>query len=129
MLRMMHNGSLVAHCNISPSPAVPPGEATSEPEYLDEVQAALAERKGAVKSSKIHSDINGWRVHHVRALGKAHEKTLIWDYFLCTAKSGQQTSLIFSYAEEDEKQVAGSPEQMVGTLTVRANRAKVALPR
>ena len=129
MLRMMHNGSLVAQCNISPSPAVPPGEATSEPEYLDEVQAALAERKGAVKSSKIHSDINGWRVHHVRALGKAHEKTLIWDYFLCTAKSGQQTSLIFSYAEEDEKQVAGSPEQMVGTLTVRANRAKVALPR
>ena len=78
---------------------------------------------------KIHDDINGWRVHHVRALGKANEKPLIWDYFLCTAKSGQQTSLIFSYAEEDEKLVAGSPEQMVGTLTVRANRPKVALPR
>ena len=129
MLRMMHDGSLVAQCNISPSPAVPAGESTSEQEYLDEVQTALAERKGAVKSSKIHDDINGWRVHHVRALGKANEKTLIWDYFLCTAKSGQQTSLIFSYAEEDEKLVAGSPEQMVGTLTVRANRPKVALPR
>jgi len=129
MLRMMHDGSLVAQCNISPSPAVPPGDATSEQEYLDEVQTALAERKGVVKSSKIHSDINGWRVHHVRALGKANEKVLIWDYFLCTAKSGQQTSLIFSYAEEDKKQVAGSPEQMVGTLTVRANRPKVALPR
>jgi len=129
MLRMMHDGSLVAQCNISPSPAVPPGESTSEQEYLSEVQIALAERKGVVKSSKIHSDINGWRVHHVRALGKANDKTLIWDYFLCTAKSGQQTSLIFSYAEEDEKQVAGSPEQMVGTLTVRTNRPKVALPR
>ena len=129
MLRMMHNGSLVAQCNISPSPSVPAGESTSEQEYLDEVQAAIAERKGAVKSSKIHDDINGWRVHHVRALGKANDKTLIWDYFLCTAKSGQQTSLIFSYAAEDEKLVAGSPEQMVGTLTVRANRSKVALPR
>lgn len=129
MLRMMHDGSLVAQCNISPSPAVPAGESTSEQEYLDEVQAALAERKGAINSSKIHDDINGWRVHHVRALGKANDKTLIWDYFLCTAKSGQQTSLIFSYAAEDEKRVAGSPEQMLGTLTVLANRPKVALPR
>ncbi len=129
MLRMMHDGSLAAQCNIAPSPAVPAGESTSEREYLDEVQTALAERKGVVKSSKVHDDIHGWRVHHVRALGKANEKNLIWDYFLCTAKSGQQTSLIFSYAEEDEKLVAGSPEQMVGTLTVRANRPKVALPR
>lgn len=129
MLRMMHDGSLVAQCNISPSPAVPAGESTSEQEYLNEVQTALAERRGTVKSSRIHKDINGWRVHHVRALGMANDKTLIWDYFLCTAKSGQQTSLIFSYAEEDEKLVVGSPEQMVGTLTVRANRPKVALPR
>lgn len=129
MLRMSHDGSLVAQCNISPSPAVPAGDYTSEQEYLAEVQSALAERKGAVKSSKIHDDINGWRIHHVRAIGKANEKALIWDYFLCTAKSGQQLSMIFSYAEEDEKVVAGSPEQMLGTLTIRPSRSKVALPR
>jgi len=129
MLRMSHDGGLVAQCNVSPSPSVPAGEHTSEQEYLAEVQSALAERKGAVKSSKIHDDINGWRIHHVRAIGKASEKALIWDYFLCTAKSGQQLSMIFSYAEEDEKVVAGSPEQMLGTLTIRPNRSKVALPR
>lgn len=129
MLRMMHNGSLVAQCNISPSPAVPAGDFTSEQEYLAEVKSALAERKGLVHASRIHSDINDWRIHHVRALGKANDKVLIWDYFLCTAKSGQQISLIFSYSEEDEKLVAGSPEQMLGTLTVPVNRPKVALPR
>ena len=129
MLRMVHNGSLVAQCNISPSPAVPAGDSTSEQEYLDEVKAALAERKGLVHSSKIHGDVNGWRIHHVRALGKANEKALIWDYFLCTAKSGQQLSLIFSYAEEDAKLVAGSPEQMLGTLTIPTKRPKVVLPR
>ena len=129
MLRMSHDGGLVAQCNISPSPAVPAGEHTSEQEYLAEVQSALAERKGAIKSSKIHDDINGWRIHHVQAIGKANEKALIWDYFLCTAKSGQQLSMIFSYAEEDEKIVAGSPEQMLGTLTIRPGRSKVALPR
>mgnify|MGYP007062748554 CR=1 FL=1 len=129
MLRMSHDGGLVAQCNISPSPAVPAGEYTSEQEYLAEVQSALAERKGAVKSSKIHDDINDWRIHHVRAIGKANEKALIWDYFLCTAKSGQQLSMIFSYAEEDEKVVAGSPEQMLGTLTIRLGRSKIALPR
>ena len=129
MLRMVHDGALVAQCNISPSPAVPAGDFTSEQEYVAEVRAALEERKGTVKSSKIHDDVNGWRIHQVRALGKASDKALIWDYFLCTAKSGQQISLIFSYAEEDEKQVSGSPEQMLGTLTVRADRPKVALPR
>lgn len=129
MLRMIHEGTLVAQCNISPSPAVPAGKFTFEQEYLAEVQAALGERKGVVKSSKIHDDINGWRIHHVRAGGRANDKALIWDYFLCTAKSGQQLSLIFSYAEEDEKVVAGSPEQMLGTLTIRTNRPKIALPR
>lgn len=129
MLRMSHDGALVAQCNISPSPPVPAGGSTSEQEYLAEVQSALAERKGVVKSSKIHDDINGWRIHHVRAMGKANEKALIWDYFLCTAKSGQQLSMIFSYAEEDEKVVAGSPEQMLGTLTIRPSRSKIALPR
>ena len=129
MLRMSHDGGLVAQCNISPSPAVPAGEYTSEQEYLAEVQSALTERKGAIKSSKIHDDINGWRIHHVRAMGKANEKALIWDYFLCSAKSGQQLSMIFSYTEEDEKIVAGSPEQMLGTLTIRPSRSKIALPR
>jgi len=129
MLRMLHEGALVAQCNLAPAATVRAGDATSEQEYLAEIQEALEERKGLVKSSKIHPDINGWRVHHVRAVGKANSKALIWDYFLCTAKTGEQISLIFSFAEEDQNLVAGSPEQMLGTLTLRPARPKVALPR
>ncbi len=129
MLRMLQDGALVAQCNLAPAATVRAGDATSEQEYLAEVQAALEERKGLVKSSRIHPDINGWRIHHVRAVGKANSKALIWDYYLCSAKTGEQISLIFSFAEEDQKLVAGSPEQMLGTLTLRPARPKVALPR
>ena len=129
MLRMANDGALVAQCNLAPATTVKPGESTSEQEYLAEVERALQERKGAVRSSKIHPDINGWRIHHVRAIGKANSKALIWDYFLCTAKTGEQISLIFSFAEEDSKTVAGSPEQMLGTLTLASSQPKVALPR
>lgn len=129
MLRMINKGSLVAQCNIASAATTAPGDSTSEQEYLAEVQKALEERKGTVKMSKIHPDINGWRIHQVRAIGKANSTALIWDYFLCTAKTGEQISLVFSYAEQDEKTIAGSPEQMLGTLTLRSSRPKVALPR
>jgi hypothetical protein len=129
MLRRLHNGALLAQCNIATAPLKPSGSFTSEPEYLAEVEKAVSGRGGAVQSSNVTSDLRGWRVHHVRATGDASGKTLIWDYYLCTTRSGEQISLVYSFAQEDEKLFADVPAGMLESLTLRTSRPKVALPR
>jgi len=129
MLRRLHNGALLAQCNIATAPLMPPGKFTSESDYLLEVERAVKERGGRVTESVVTPDQNGWRIHHVQATGEANKKTLVWDYFLCTTKAGEQISLVFSHASEDDTVFQGVTEQMLKSLTIRSSRPKVPLPR
>jgi hypothetical protein len=129
MLRMLHQGSLVAQCNIASAPLMSAGKFTTEQDYLAEVDRAVAERGGKIRDSRVEPDLNGWRVHHVQASGEANKKTLVWDYYLCTTKQGEQISLVFSHADEDEELFAGVAEQMLKSLTIRSARPKIVLPR
>lgn len=129
MLRMLHNGMLLAQCNIASAPLMAAGKFTSEEDYLTDVERALKDRSGRITGSNVTSDQNGWRIHHVQATGEANKKTLIWDYYLCSTKSGEQISLVYSYAEEDQRSFAGVADQMLQSLTIRSVRPKIALPR
>ena len=134
MLRMVHDGALVAQCNLSAAPQVAAGKSTEEEAYLAEVEQSLAGRGGRVVSSRVTSDSNGWRIHRVSASGTAatgttNEQTLLWDYCLCSAPTGEQLSVVFSHAKADSNVFDGSIEQMLGSLTLRPSRQKVALPR
>ena len=129
MLRMLSGGALVAQCNIASAPLLAAGKFTPESDYLAEVERAVSEAQGRIRSSSVEADRNGWRIHHVQATGEANGKILIWDYYLCATRSGEQVSLVFSHAEEDEKVFSGVPEQMWSSLTIRSLRPKVALPR
>ncbi|RLS28464.1 MAG: hypothetical protein DWH78_15685, partial [Planctomycetota bacterium] len=129
MLRMLHNGTLLAQCNIASAPLMAAGKFTSESEYLADVDKALKERAGTITASAVLPDQNGWRIHQVTASGEANKKNLVWDYFLCTTKSGEQLSLVFSHAEEDDAVFGDEALQMVRSLTIRSSRPKVPLPR
>lgn len=129
MLRRLHNGALLAQCNIAAAPLKAAGSFASEPEYVSEVEKAVSGRRGVVQSSNVTPDLRGWRIHHVRATGEASGKTLIWDYYLCTTRSGEQISLVYSFAQEDEQLFADVPAGMLESLTLRTPRPKVVLPR
>lgn len=129
MLRMLHEGALVAQCNISSAPLLTPGSFTPEEKFLEEVQKSVTERGGIISGSKVTADRNGWRIHHVEAKGEANQKELIWDYYLCAAANGEQISLVFSHTSADSKVFEGRAEQFLGSLTTRPSRPKIALPR
>ena len=105
------------------------GKFTPESDYVGEVDKALKERGGRIEASEVAPDLNGWRIHHVRATGEANKKTLVWDYYLCTTKAGEQISLVFSHAEEDERIFAGVADQMLQSLTILSVRPRITLPR
>jgi hypothetical protein len=129
MLRMLHNGALLAQCNIASAPLMAAGKFTIEQDYVADVERAIKDRAGRIVASNVTPDQNGWRIHHVQAIGEANKKTLIWDYYLCSTKSGEQISLVFSHAEEDSRSFTGVPDQMLQSLTIRSVRPKIALPR
>lgn len=129
MLRMLHNGTLLAQCNIASAPLMAAGKYTSEADYVADVERTIKDRAGRITASNVTPDQNGWRIHHVQATGEANKKALIWDYYLCSTKSGEQISLVFSHAEEDNGNFAGVPDHMLQSLTIRSVRPKIALPR
>ncbi|MFN9721330.1 MAG: hypothetical protein ACK58L_21740 [Planctomycetota bacterium] len=129
MLRMLHQGALVAQCNISSAPLLAPGSFTPEDKFLQEVEKAVIERGGVITGSDVIPDRNGWRIQRVRARGEANQKELLWDYYLCGAANGEQISLVFSHAAEDARIFEGKADQFLNSLTTRSSRPKIALPR
>lgn len=148
MLRKVVNGSLVGQCNLRTAAQVAAGSFTSEDAFLSEIEPAVIQRSGTIRLTKVTKAETGWRLHHVQATGKVQsntppvteqtsgqpvpakrEETIIWDYYLCTATTGEQFSLVFSHAESDATLFDDSAAQMLSSLTIRSARPKVALPR
>ncbi len=148
MLRKVVNGSLVGQCNLRTGAQMAAGSFTSEDAFLSEIEPAVIQRSGTIRQSKVSKTESGWRLHHIQATGKVpsntpvaseaaagqpapvkREETIIWDYYLCTATTGEQFSLVFSHAESDATLFDDSVDQMLSSLTIRSARPKVALPR
>jgi len=159
ILRMLTNGALTAQCNLAAAPQMPAGRFTEEGKFLSEIEQKISPWKGAIVDSSVESDRQGWRVHHVRAEAEvqpavagaalasnagangagpaAAEKSaekrslqkILWDYYLCTAKSGEQFSMVFSHAAEDAAEFSGVPDQFLSRMSIRAVRPVVPLPR
>jgi len=150
LLRRITSGALIAQCNLSRGPQQEPGQHSSQEEFLADVERRVRERSGEIRSSQVRANVNGWRIHHVRALGRvaaADEasqtaavssggtsarttgtRTVFWDYYLCTAQAGDQYSLVFSHLEEDAAVFGDAAERMLSTLTLRTARPRVPLP-
>jgi hypothetical protein len=151
VLRRVRNGALIAQCNLSRAPQQAPGQYSSQEEFLTDVDQRIQERGGQIESSNVRKDVNGWRIHHVRAIGRVpaaesaagesqptpnrksaasdRDRKVLWDYYLCSAKTGEQYSLVFSHLEEDSAVFGEVAESMLQTLTLRTTRPRVALPK
>lgn len=151
LLRRISNGALIAQCNLSRGPQLPAGQHSTQEEFLADVERRVQERSGEIRSSLVRANMNGWRIHHVRAIGRvataetsgsaaakpsqgtpaavAAQKTVFWDYYLCSAKSGEQYSLVFSHLEDDAAAFGDAAERMLSTLTLRTGRPRVPLPK
>ncbi|MFM7059230.1 MAG: hypothetical protein ACKO2P_20140 [Planctomycetota bacterium] len=150
LLRRITNGALIAQCNLSRGPQLSAGQHSTQEEFLADVDRRVRERSGEIRASRVRANVNGWRIHHVRALGRvaaaensaagtavspggtpaaAVEKTVFWDYYLCSAKTGEQYSLVFSHLEEDTAAFGDAAERMLSTLTLRSVRPRVPLPK
>ena len=127
MLRLLKNGQLIGQANFSKGTTVKPGEHTSDAEFDQDISASVSERKGRVLQSQTVPVQKGWRFRQVQATGAAAKKTILWDYFLCSADSGQQFSVVFSHASEDAADFEAEPLKLLQNFTL-PKRRRPALP-
>ncbi|MBL8816683.1 MAG: hypothetical protein JNL58_11685 [Planctomyces sp.] len=129
MLRLLDHGSLIGQLNVAVAPSMPAGQATPEEKFRDEVKQSLVQQKGETVSYQVIPSKDDWKVQHVHARSMGTNKAILWDYYLCTWKTGEQFLLIFSHAEENREKFAGAAGKIIESLTIRPVRPGIVLPR
>ncbi|MEO2019217.1 MAG: hypothetical protein ABGZ53_33195 [Fuerstiella sp.] len=103
MMRQLRDGNLISQCNISSAVTVPAKQHTPDSEFLSDVTDSVKQRNGRVVQQKTVRDDNQWRIRHIRAIGDASGKVIVWDYYLCSTGTGEQFSMVFSHAQDDDE--------------------------
>jgi len=91
-----------------------------------EVQPAVA---GAALASTAEANRTGLTAASTSPGEKRSLQSIVWDYYLCTAKSGEQFSMVFSHAAEDTGAFSGVPDQFLSRMSIRTARPGIPLPR
>ncbi|MEZ6062679.1 MAG: hypothetical protein R3C19_20235 [Planctomycetaceae bacterium] len=126
LLRQIRNGNLIAQCNLSPGVSVAPGQAADDRQFATDVSQALSSRDGQIVDQSTVRDDAAWRIRQVRAIGKASDQTINYDYYLCSAKTGEQFSFVFSYSDADAEAFGDEGSRILETLALL--RRRPALP-
>lgn len=126
MLRQIRDGALISQCNISAGVTLPPGQHTPDPDFRSDVEAAVKDQAGNVVAEDTVRDDGQWRIRHVQTSGSVKDVKIIRDYYLCTAASGDQFSMMFSHSEADSEAFGDESRRLLGSLTLA--RKRPALP-
>ena len=122
MLRQIRNGTLVSQCNISAGVVMPSGQHTLDADFRSDVEKAIQPRDGRIIAEDTVRGDDEWRIRHVQASGNVTDVELVWDYYLCTAASGNQFSLLFSHSANDSKPFGDEADRFLSSLTLARRR-------
>jgi len=96
VLRLLHQGGLLAQCNVSQVPSVGPGEHTPESQFQADVRAALGTRFERIqRAEQIKTDDRRY-LYRVTAVGKSNNIPMTWFYYICASPEGRQLALSFA---------------------------------
>ena len=118
MLRQIRDGVLVSQCNVSTGVMMPPGQHTSDPDFRSDVKTAIRSRNGQIISEDTIRNDEKWRIRHIQASGRISDLEIIWDYYLCTAATGDQYSLMFSHSAGDTTEFGDEANQLLRSLSL-----------
>jgi len=122
MLRQVRNGALISQCNISAGVVMPPGQHTPDADFKTDVARAIQSGNGTIVSENTIRDDQQWRLRHVSTVGSVSDVDIHQDYYLCTAASGEQFSLMFSHSATDSDEFGKEPERWLSSLQLASRR-------
>jgi hypothetical protein len=96
IFRLLTDGLLVAQCNISSIPAVAAGQHTPAAEFERDIRQSIGSRLKTLSSAEELAAPPLTYLCKYVADGTVDTRSLTWIYYLCTAATGRQASMLFS---------------------------------
>ncbi len=127
ILRLMHEGSLVAQCNVAVAPQLKPGQHTSPEEFQADIKQSLKDQLKKIEKAEALPGSGGKYQYRVQVAGTAGQQAMNWIYYLVAAPTGQQVSFLFSVEPKQEELLTPTELGLVQSLAfpgVAAARSK-----
>ncbi len=122
MLRQVRDGALISQCNISPGVVMPPGQHTMDADFTTDVTRAIQSGNATIADEATIRDDKQWRVRRISTVGSVSDVAIHQDYYLCTAGSGEQFSLMFSHSAADTHEFGKEPDRWLNSLKLASRR-------
>lgn len=115
-LRMLDRGDLVAQCNVSALPKLPPGKEVPLSEFQSDVQKALDKNFGQFVEARQSANEAGYRIYRVVAQGTASDLPIQWNYYLVADQQGRRVAFAFAVESDLVKRLNKNDEKLVNSL-------------
>ncbi|MDA1015483.1 MAG: hypothetical protein O3A00_13655 [Planctomycetota bacterium] len=99
VMRLLDRGSLVGQLNLSPIESVQAGSRTAPSQFVADIRSSLGGQFSEIVTQEAVPQGDAMFLYRVQAKGKIGERGMNWIYYLCSASSGRQVSMVF--ASED----------------------------
>jgi hypothetical protein len=115
ILRKLHNGELVAQCNIADMGNVDIKTMTTLDKFKKELADGLGKNFGKVVAAEERTNKLGYKIFTVLIDGTVEELSLRWIYNLMTDKDGQQSVVVFVVEADMLEQFADADDILLRT--------------
>ncbi|MDR0609721.1 MAG: hypothetical protein LBG58_06395 [Planctomycetaceae bacterium] len=115
ILRKLHQGELVAQCNIADMGKVDVKTMTTLDKFKKELADGLGKNFGKIVAADEHTNKLGYKVFTVLIDGTVEELSLRWIYNLMTDKEGQQSVVVFVVEADMLEQFADADDVLLRT--------------
>jgi hypothetical protein len=128
VLKRLHNGKVVAQCNLAAGPNAGEGRHQDLAQFRDDLRRSLKHRFGQfVGAGEVDGDPAGGFRYKVSVQGREGDLGVLWNYYLVASAEGDQLLATFTLAEEDAAAFGAQDLEMLGSLqwyNVPAAKAK-----
>lgn len=122
-LRLLREGSLAAHCNISTLPPRSAGRETTLEQFEQDVRASIGKNLERVKASNQWTTSLGHTCLGVIAVGKTEDVPVEWRYYLVAAPDLPRVTLAVTVEQSLVTQFADADRQLINSLELLPREA------
>ncbi len=116
VLRMVHEGSLVAQCNASLIGRKPAGKHTTTDEFVADIKRSLGEKLTEVVATEEVSTGDSRYLFRAKVAGTANGIDMRWHYYLLANPDGRQVSFVFALEPTGEQTLAEQDLAIVSSV-------------
>ena len=116
ILRLVDAGDLIAQCNITRLPDLPPGKPLELSSLQKDVQRSLGKNFGEIVSATQSTTDKGLHVLRVVAAGTVSDLPILWTYYHLSNDQGYRAAYVFTLEGKLADRFANADETLVTSL-------------